>query len=148
MAGAVKAARAEQDRVGTLPGVIDEVLHGLVRLLVVDQQRDRIGHDARERDEVGARGLGRTVEQLIHLGVTGDAGVVRQQRVAVRLGAGSDLRADLAGGAGLGLDHHRLLQQRLHGGRERPRHDVVGAARRKRIDDGDRVRWVGVLRHR
>ena len=66
-------------------------------------------------------------------------GDVREQRIAVGLGAGDDLRADLAGGAGLGLDHHRLLEDRLQLGRERPRHQFVGAARRKRIDDGDGV---------
>ena len=43
------------------------------------------------------------------------------------------------GGAGLGLDHDRLLENRLHGRGQRPRHDIVGAAGRKRVDDGDRA---------
>ena len=120
-------------------GAVDELLQRLVGLLVIDQQQDRIRDQARQRDEVGAGDFDRTAEQLVDLGVTGDAGVVRQQGVAVRLGGGGELRADLSGGAGLGLDHDRLLEDRLHGRGQRPRHDIVEPAGRKRIDDGDRM---------
>jgi hypothetical protein len=71
---------------------------------------------------------------------------MRKQRVSVRLGAGDDLRPDLTGGAGLGLDDHWLLQDRLHHGGQRPGHDVVDAARRKRVDDRDCVRRESFLR--
>ena len=74
-------------------------------------------------------------EQLVHLGEAGDRYDMREQRVAVGLGAGGELRADRAGRAGLGLDHDRLLEDGLKRGVERPRYDVAGAARRKRIDD-------------
>jgi len=49
-------------------------------------------------------------EQLVDLGVARDAGVVATtacSRPAWRCG---DLGADLAGGAGFGFDHHRLLE--------------------------------------
>ena len=61
-----------------------------------------------------------------------------QQRVAVGLGVGGELRADRAGRAGLGLDHHRLLDDRLEHRRERTADHVGGAAGRERIDEGDR----------
>ena len=68
------------------------------------------------------------------------------RRVAVGLGGGGDLRADLSGGAGLGVDHDRLLEDRLQGGGQRPRHDVVEPAGRKRVDDGDGTRGISLLR--
>src|SRR5215468_5221109 len=127
-------------------GSRDELAERLGRLLVVDEEQDRLRNQAREWNKVGAGNLGRTAKELVDLGVTGDPGVVRQQRVAVGLGGGDELGADLPGGAGLGLDHHRLLEDRLHGRGQRPRHDIVGAARRKRVDDGDRVRRKSLLR--
>ena len=90
----------------------------------------------------------RTSEQPIDLGEAGDRDDVDQQRVAVRLGAGGDLRADLAGGAGLGLDHARLLDDRLEHGRERAADHIGGAAGRERIDEGDRARGIVILRMR
>ena len=113
MARAVEPARAEDQRVRIGLGAVDELLERLVGLLVIDQQQDQIRDQARDRNEVGAGGLGRTAEQLVDLGVAGDAGVVRQQGVSVGLGGGGDLRADLSGGAGLGLDQDRLLEDRL-----------------------------------
>ena len=69
----------------------------------------------------------RPPEQAVDLGEAGDRDDVDQQRVAVRLGGGGELRADLAGGAGLGLDHARLLDQRLEHGRV-----AAGRPRRRR----------------
>jgi hypothetical protein len=71
---------------------------------------------------------------------------MRQQRISVGLGGGGDLRADLPGGTGLGFDHDRLLEDRFHGRGQRPRHDVVEASGRKRVDDGDRTRGKSLLR--
>ena len=82
--------------------------------------------------------FGWPAEQLVDLGVAGKPVVVREQRVAVRLGGGGDLRADRAGGAGLGLDHDRLLEHRFERRGDRPRDEIVGAAGRERVDDGDR----------
>jgi hypothetical protein len=59
---------------------------------------------------------------------------------------GCDLGADLSGGAGLGIDHHRLLHHRLEHRGERTHDDVDRAARWKRIDDGDGATGIGVLR--
>src|SRR5262245_16593308 len=69
-----------------------------------------------------------------------------EQRVAVRLRAGCDLRADLSGSARLGLDHNRLLDQRLEHGRERTHDHVDRAAGRKRVDEGNRMGRISVLR--
>ena len=145
MRGAVEPARAEYDRVGMRLGGVDELFQRLVGLLVVDQEQHRVGDEARQRDEIRALGLHRAAEQLVDLGVAGNAGVVGQQRVAVRLGGGDHLRADLTGRAGLGLDHHRLLEDRLHERGQRPRHDLVDAAGWEGVDDGDRVRGIGLV---
>ena len=71
-------------------------------------------------------------------------GDVDEQRIAVGLGAGDELRADLAGGAGLGLDHEGCLRIGSSIRCERARHQLGGAARRERIDDGDGVGRIGV----
>ncbi len=146
MCRAVESARTEHQRRRLRLRAVEELLQGLVGLPVVDQQQDRVGDQPGERDEVGARCLDRTAEQLVDLGVTRNSVVVRQQSVAVRLGRGGELRADLPGRTGLGFDQHRLLQNRFHRGGERPRHEIVDAARRKRIDDGDRPRRKRLLR--
>ena len=127
-------------------GAGNELLQRFVGLLVVYEQQHWIGHQARERNEVGAGDLGGAAEQFVDLGVAGNPCVVREQGIAVGLGGGDELGADLARRAGLGLHHDRLLQDRLHCGRERPRCDVIGAAGRKRIDDADRVRGKNLLR--
>ena len=95
-----------------------------------------------------ARGLDRPAEQLVDLGEAGERHDMHQDGVAVGLGGGRELRADLAGGAGLGLDHHRLLDQRLQHRGEWARDDVNRAAGRERIDEGDRARWISVLAER
>jgi hypothetical protein len=51
-----------------------------------------------------------------------------------------------AGGARLGFDDHRLLDDRLHRRGKRAADNVGGAARRKRIDQSDGVRRIGFLR--
>ena len=118
----------------------------LVGLLVVDQEQDRIGDQSRQRNEIGAGGLRLPAEQLVDLFVAGNSVIVRKQRIAVRLGIGADLRPDLSAGTGFGFDHHRLFDDRLQRGCERPRHEIVDATWRKRVDDGDGVRGKGVLR--
>ena len=145
---AVEAGRAEDDLVRPLLGVVDQILQRLVRRLVVDHEHHRAFGEARDRDEIGAGELRLAAEQLVHLGKAGDRNDVDEQRVAVGLGAGGKLRADRAGGAGLGLDHHRLLDDRLEHRGERPADHVGGAARRKRIDQRDRAGRIGVLRLR
>ena len=114
MRGAVEAARREHQRRVRLFGRVEELLERLVGLFGIHQEQHRIGDEPRQRDEVGTVGFHRAAEQLVDFGVTGDAGVVRQQRIAVGLGRSDNLRADLTGGAGLGFDHDRLLEDRLH----------------------------------
>ena len=69
---AVQAGRTEDQAVRPLLGVVDELLQGLVRLLVVDDEHHRIGDEARDRDEVVARELHRPAEQLVDLGEARD----------------------------------------------------------------------------
>jgi hypothetical protein len=71
---------------------------------------------------------------------------MHQQRVAVRLGVGGELRADRARRARLGLDDDRLLQKRLQHRGEGPADHVGGAAGWKRIDQRHLARGIGVLR--
>ena len=109
MGRAIESARTEHQRVGTLFNVVDKFFRSFVRLLIVDQERNRVGDDPRQRYKIGARRFHGTIEQLVDLRITGNAGVMRKQRVSVRLGAGDHLRPDLTGSAGLGLDDHWLL---------------------------------------
>ena len=146
MRRAVKSARTEHQRVRLRLCAVEKLFQCLVGLPVVDQQQDRVGDQPGERDEVAARCLDRTAKQLVDLGVARNSVVVREQSVAVRLGRGGELRADLPGRTGLRLDQHRLLQDRFQRGGERSRHEIVDAAGRKRIDDGDRPRGKRLLR--
>ena len=146
MQRAVKPGRTEHDLVRPLLGVVDQVLQRLVGCLIVDHEHHRAFGEACDRDEVGAGELGLAIEQLVHLGKSGDRNDVHEQRVAIGLGVGGKLRADCAGRAGLGVDHHRLLDDRLERRGEWPADHVGGAARRKRIDQCDRARRIGILR--
>ena len=147
MQRAVEAGRAHHDAVRLGFRGVDELLQRLVGLLVVDHDDHRVGDEARDRDEIGAGEFRRAAEQLVDLGKARDRRDVGEQRVAVGLGIRGELRADRAGRAGLGLDHHRLLDHRLEHGGERARHHIGGAAGRERIDEGDRARRV-ILRER
>ena len=103
-----------------------------------------VGHVADHGD--GREGLVR-VER--HLGVEElvdrqDAGRGQQQRVAVGLGLGHDLRADIAAGARLVVDDDLLAQRLLQAGLDRPRQHVGDAARRERRHDAHRLRWIGL----
>src|SRR5581483_38044 len=71
---------------------------------------------------------------------------VQEQGVAVGLGGGGELATDLAGGPGLGLDHHWLLDDGLQRRRERAADDVDGTTGRKRVDEGDGAGGIGLLR--
>jgi hypothetical protein len=148
MGRAIEAAGTVDDLPRALLGVGDELFERLVGLLIVDQEEDRIGRQPRQRNEVGAGGLGLPAEQVVNFGVAGESIVVREQGVAVRLGAGGKLRADRAGGAGLGFDHDRLLEDGFERGRDRPGDQIVGAAGRERVDDGHGARGKRLLRER
>ena len=116
-------------------GVVDQFLQRLVGLLVVDHEHHRPSLKRAIGMKSARVNLGCAAEQLVDLGEARDRGDVREQRVAVGLGVGGELRADRAGGAGLGLDHDRLLEDRLEHGGKRPADHVDGAAGRERIDD-------------
>ena len=148
MQRAVESRGREDQLLGPFRGVLGEFLQGLVGLLVVDQEHAGIGDETRDRNEVGAGEFRLPPEQLVDLGEARDRDDVEQQRVAVGLGGGGELRSDRAGGARLGLDHHRLLEDRLEHRRVGTAHHVGRAAGREGIDQGDGVRRVGVLRVR
>ena len=59
--------------------------------------------------------------------------------MAVLVGLGHHVGADIAAGAGLVLDHDRLADGVLQLGADQPRQDVGGAAGRKRHDDAHRL---------
>ena len=94
-------------------------------MLLIDEHQDRVGNQPRQRNEIGAGGLGLSSEQLVDFLIAGNPVVMREQRIAVRFGIGADLRADLTAGARFGLDHDRLSDDRLERRSKRPRHDIV-----------------------
>jgi hypothetical protein len=126
---AVKSRRAEDDFVGALLGVLDELFQGLVRLLIVADEHAGIGDETGQRDEIRVGELRLPAEQPVDLGKAGDRGQMGQQRVAVGLGVGGNLRAHLSGRARLGVDHDRLLHHGLEIAGERAHDDVDRASR-------------------
>ncbi len=68
----------------------------------------------------------------------------QQQRVAIGRRAGNLLRAQVAGGAGLVLDHERLAHAVAQLLRQQAHHDVIGAARRVRHNDLDGLGGEGL----
>ena len=145
MGRSVQAAGTVNDRLRPLLGVVEQVLERLVRLLVIDEHQDGIGHQSGQRDEIGAGGFGLSSEKLVDFFVTGNSVVVRQQRVTIGLRAGADLCADLASGTRFGFDDNRLFDHRFKRGGERPGDDVIHATRGECIDDRDRMRRKGLL---
>src|SRR5258705_126328 len=73
------------------------------------------------------------------------ARVAEHQRVTVGRGARHLLGGDHAARAGNVLDHERLAEGVAELGREHPRQHVGIAARRRRGDQADVLRWVDVL---
>ena len=90
--------------------------------------------------------FGVAAEQLVDRREAGNRHDVGEQRVAVGLGGRDKMRADRACRAGFVFEHDRLLEDGLERGVERARNGVADAAGRKRVDDGDGVRRIGVLR--
>ena len=142
MQRAVKSGGREDQLVGVGLGVVDEFLQRLVGNLIVDDQHHRPFGQPRNRDEIGAGELRRAAEQFVDFRETRERRQVRDQRVTIGPGVGGELRTHGTGCACLGLDHDRLLEQRLKPCGERPAHHIDRAARRKWIDDGDRARRV------
>jgi hypothetical protein len=68
---------------------------------------------------------------------------VEQQRVAVGRRVHHLLRGDVAAGAGLVLDDHRLADRGLHLLGDQAGHDVGGAAGREGDDDANGLVWEG-----
>src|SRR5262249_39610896 len=97
---------------------------------VVEIRNAGSGRERAGGDKVGVGEFRLPAEQAVDLGEAGDGDDMQQQCVAVRLGAGGELRAHGSCCARLGLDHCRLLDQRLEHGGERTSDDVGGAARR------------------
>ena len=75
-------------------------------------------------------------------------GIAENDRIAVRRGVSDLARADRAAAAGIAVfDHDALAERGAHLVGDRPRHDVVGAARRQRNDEDDRPVRIVVGRH-
>jgi hypothetical protein len=110
------------------------VLTGQARM-----HREHVGReqDQADRREVLARAVGHAGEQ-VRRNCQG-AHVDQQQGVAILLGLGDQVGADIAAGAGLVLDHDRLADGVLQLRADEARQDVRGPARRERHDDPDRL---------
>jgi len=125
-------------------GVVDQLAHGLGRDAGVhDHQVDR-HQQRRDADEI-LRIVGQRLDQMRieDLRPRGR----EQQRVAVRSGLGDAVGSDDRPGAGLVLDDHRLLQPLAQAIADETRHDVGPAARRKRHDDANDPRRIGLRPH-
>jgi hypothetical protein len=68
----------------------------------------------------------------------------RKQRISIRCGRCDIRRADVAAGAGLVFDHHRLIPALAEILRDDPRQHVGGSSGRERHDDPNRV--IGIIR--
>ena len=80
---------------------------------------------------------GGLLEQRLVLRLRADGAL--QEGVAVGCGLGDAIGAVHAAGAADIFDDDRLAQNLTHALREQPRHHVVGAAGRERVDHGERV---------
>ena len=140
-----------------MPGVRD-----LIRLLRIFHQRDQFAdivhrqilvHEKQRR----RRGDQADWRQVLARVVTDVAikirpgcqcrGVAEDNRVSVRRSVGDLAGANRAAAAGIAvLNHDPLAERRAHLVRDRPRHDVVGAAGRQRDDQNDRPVRV-IVRH-
>src|SRR5512139_1231456 len=146
MQGAIKTGRTEYDLIRTFLGVVDQLLECLVGLLIVDHEHQRAFGETRNRDEIGASKLGRAPERLVHRLKARHRWQVSEQCVAVRLGAGGYLRADLAGSARLGLDHDRVFEQWRGYGCEGTCNRGDSGTRGEWVGYGNRMGRIGVLR--
>ena len=101
----------------------------------VHRERQRPGRDLDDRRKAPQRVVRQAlVEACVH-----HEGVDRHHDgVAVGLGAGGALRADVAAGAGLVLDHDRLVPALAQLLADDARKHVDAGARRERHDDEDR----------
>ncbi len=139
----VAARRVGQRRRGA-SRIFDELLevaHGQRR---IDRKHELIRRDGRDRGEILQR-----VER--HLGVEvridrDQAVLAEEQRVAVGRRLRDHVAGDVAVGAGMVLDHDRLVEKLGEFLSDHARDDVGGAAGRDRHDELDRAR--GILRER
>ena len=134
--GRAVALRGDGDlaRIGARVG--DEFGNGVRLDLGIDDQRVRHPAHDRDRDEL------HRVEAELGIEIVIDderRRRRREQRVAVGIGFGGDLRADVAGGAGPVLDDDGLSPFARQPVADHARHDVGGAAGRERHDDLDRA---------
>ena len=112
----------------------DEFFRRLDRERRMHGQRQRAGGDQHDWIEARHRIVRQGLEQ---------AGIVRertgrhQNRMAVGCRTRGHLRSDIAAGAGLVVDDHRLAPARLDLFPDEPRKNVRAAAGRKRDHDGD-----------
>jgi hypothetical protein len=94
-----------------------------------------LGDQQRHRREIADRVVAqRRIEEL----VGGKPWPDDEDGVAVGIGTGHHVGGDVAAGAGLVLDHHRLAPHLLQAVADQPRGDVSRAARRKRHHDAHR----------
>ena len=142
MPGRAGRARAERERAGLRPRVVDQLAHRLHRQRGVDDEDVRHLRDQRHRHEV----LLRVVRDLR---VQARVDRVRahrahQQRVAVAGRLGDEVRADAAARAGAVVDDDRLAPRLLQLLRDAAAHDVERPAGRERHHEADRLGRIGL----
>ena len=137
-------ARARR-AVGMLAGVLLHLVHEGRKALRLEArmhgQHIGRGRNVGDGREIGERVVGQARVDGRIGGRGGHGG--HAQRVAVGLGARGLVRADGASAAALVVHHQRLAQGLGHARRNRARHDVGGAAGRKRHDQAHRARGIG-----
>ncbi len=126
MIDGAEARHAVVELAGIGARVGDELRQRARRHLRIGEQHQRHVGELGDRRQRRQR-----IERHLHQELVDDEVVGRgdQDRVAVGLGARDFLGADVAGRAGLGLDHELLAEPLLHADREQP-HDRSRRRRR------------------
>jgi hypothetical protein len=121
-------------------GIDDEFLRGLGGKVRPHQQH--IGDCSHDRHRLELGGIEGDV--LVEQRIDRERGRLRgEQRVAVRIGGKHRFRADIAGGTGAVLHHHRLAEALLQAIGDDARDGIDAAAGRNADDDPDRP--VGIV---
>ena len=115
-----------------LVAIGDELLHRFRRLRQRHAHQIGLGDQQRHRREIADRIV---TQRRIEEPVGGEPRPDDEDGVTVRIGTGDHLGGDVAAGAGLVLDHHRLAPHLLQPVADQPRGDVGRAARRERHHD-------------
>src|SRR2546422_6335407 len=133
------AVRGEVELARIAARVLEELAHAVDRRLRGDHEHVRAAAHERDRGEVLLRvERQRPVQRHVdRVGRRRD-----EERVAVGCALRDEIGADVASGAGLVLDDHRLSQGFREARAQGARGEIGDPARRKRDDEPDRLRRI------